>query len=322
MSNLYSRRQLLQHTTQLSASGLIAAAVAAPAAAHAQQAAGPPQVTVKYCLNTSTIRGQKKSLVEEVELVAAAGYDAIEPWIGEIQAHVASGQSTRDLRKRIADHGLSVASAIGFAQWIVDDDKARAEALESLKRDMDLVQQIGGTRIAAPPAGATSQADLSLERAAERYARVLELGREMGVTPQLEVWGFSQSLSRLSEVMYVAIAAGDPDACLLPDVYHLFKGGSDFDGLALIAGPAIHVMHLNDYPGDVPREQMQDKHRVYPGDGVAPLPQIIRQLSDNGFRGTYSLELFNPDYWQQPVEEVLARGLASMQAAVTAASRS
>jgi 2-keto-myo-inositol isomerase len=118
--------------------------------------------------------------------------------------------------------------------------------------------------------------------------------------------------------MYVAIESRHADACLLPDVYHLFKGGSDFGSLSLVHGSAIHVMHLNDYPGDVPRAEMQDKHRVYPGDGVAPLAQILRQLITNGFAGTLSLELFNPSYWQQPAAEVLATGLAKMKAAVDA----
>jgi 2-keto-myo-inositol isomerase len=275
---------------------------------------------IRYCLNTSTIRGHKRSLVEEVDLVAAAGYDGIEPWIGEIQAHLESGRSLPDLRQRLIDHNLKVESAIGFAPWIVDDETQRAAGLEVLKRDMDLVRQIGGSRIAAPPAGATDQADLDLDRAAERYAAALELGRSMGVTPQLEVWGFSQSLRRLSEVIYVAVAAAHDDACLLPDVYHLFKGGSDFRSLSLIGGSAIHVMHLNDYPGTVPRETMQDKDRVYPGEGIAPLDQIIRQLRANGFQGVFSLELFNPDYWQRPVEEILTVGLAKMQAAVAASS--
>ena len=236
--------------------------------------------------------------------------------MGEIEAHLESGGSLRELQQRLADANLTVESAIGFAQWIVDDDAQRAAGLETLKRDMDLVRQLGGTRIAAPPAGATDQADLNLDRAAERYAAALELGREMGVTPQLEVWGFSQSLRRLCDVIYVAVAAGHADACLLPDVYHLFKGGSDFRSLSLIGGSAIHVMHLNDYPGSMPSTTMQDRDRVSPGDGVAPLGEIIGHLTANGFRGVFSLELFNPQYWAQPVEEVLATGLAKMQAAV------
>jgi 2-keto-myo-inositol isomerase len=282
-------------------------------------AAAPAPTTlppVRYCLNTSTIQGQKLSLPEEVKLAAEAGYDAIEPWIREIQEYVASGKSLRDLHQQIVDAGLTVDSAIGFATWIVDDDARRAEGFETMKRDMDLLRQIGGTRIAAPPVGATDQSDLNLERAAQRYAELLALGRSMGVIPQLEVWGFSQSLGRLGEVVHVAVAAGDPDACLLPDVYHLFKGESDFRGLALLHGNAIRVMHLNDYPGDIPRDRIGDADRVYPGDGVAPLPHLIHQLRANGFAGTFSLELFNRQYWQQPAEVVARTGLEKMKASV------
>jgi sugar phosphate isomerase/epimerase len=278
-----------------------------------------PNRAIRYCLNTSTIRGHKRSLAEEIDLVSKAGYDGIEPWIGELEAYRESGASLHELQQRLSDTNLRVESAIGFAQWIVDDDAQRRAGLETLKRDMDLVRQLGGTRIAAPPAGATDQSDLDLDRAAERYAAVLEIGREMEVTPQLEVWGFSKALGRLCDVIYVAVAAGHEDACLLPDVYHLFKGGSDFRSLSLIGGSAVHVMHLNDYPDSTPREAMQDRDRVYPGDGAAPLGDIIGQLQANGFRGVFSLELFNPAYWEQPIEEVLATGLAKMKAAVNTA---
>jgi sugar phosphate isomerase/epimerase len=93
--------------------------------------------------------------VDEIEIAAKAGYGGIEPWIREIDAYVESGGSLNDLRKRIADLGLVVESAIGFAEWIVDDDARRAKGLEEARRTMDIVRQIGGTRIAAPPAGAT-----------------------------------------------------------------------------------------------------------------------------------------------------------------------
>src|SRR4051794_9291003 len=57
----------------------------------------------QYCFNTSTIRGQKLSLLEEIDIVAQAGYHAIEPWTNEIEAYVKQGGSLRDLKKRISD---------------------------------------------------------------------------------------------------------------------------------------------------------------------------------------------------------------------------
>ncbi len=270
-----------------------------------------------YCLNTSTIRGDRLGIVEKIEIAAKAGYKGLEPWIREIEEFVAAGESLRDLAKRIRDAGLSVESAIGFAEWIVDDDARRAKGCDEAKRNMDLVAQLGGSRLAAPPAGATDRADMNLFRVAERYRQLLELGDKMSVVPQVELWGFSKSLSRLGEVAFVAIESGHAKACVLTDVYHIYKGGSEITGLSLFRGPAMHVIHMNDYPADPPRETIKDEHRVYPGDGIAPLGTILRTLRDIGFRGMLSLELFNREYWKQDALVVAKTGLEKMRAAVT-----
>jgi sugar phosphate isomerase/epimerase len=268
----------------------------------------------------STVREQKLSVPEQVDLAAKAGYEAIEPWMGELHKYVEGGGSVADLKKRIADHGLAVASAIGFAEWIVDDDARRAAGLETAKRDMGLLASIGGTHIAAPPAGATREPKLDLFKAAERYRTLLEVGAAEGVIPQLEVWGFSANLSRLGETMLVATESKHPQACVLLDVYHLYKGGSDFAGLRLLCGAAMHCFHMNDYPAAPPRESIRDADRVYPGEGVAPLAQILRDLLATGFRGTLSLELFNPTYWKQDPLTVARTGLAKMKDAATKAA--
>lgn len=299
--------------------GLLASAaglMAAPALGSMSEQQDTKESPFSFCLNTSTIRGQKLSLVEEIDIAAKAGYDGIEPWIRKIDEYKASGGSLTDLSKRIKDHGLKVESAIGFAQWIVDDDKQRAKGLEQARRDMDTLKQIGGIRIAAPPAGATKEAGLNLFAAAERYAKLLELGDKMDVVPQVEVWGFSKSLSRLGETVFVAVESGHPKACVLPDVYHIFKGGSDFEGLNLLSGPTIQVFHMNDYPAEPPRKKMNDADRVYPGDGVAPVTKILNGLKSKGSPVALSLELFNKGYWEQDPLEVAKTGLAKMKASV------
>ncbi len=315
MSWSLDRRQLLA----TGGVGLASSLVTIPnSAAETATTAEPP---FRYCLNMSTIRdaaGQPRPIIEQVDIAIKAGYDAIEPWMREIQQYVEEGGSLKDLRRRIEDGGLTVESAIGFATWIVDDQQKRAEGLETAKRDMQLLQGIGGKRLAAPPVGATNQTDLNLFAAADRYRRLLELGDEMGVTPELELWGFSKSLSRLGELMFVAVESGHPAACVLPDVYHIYKGGSDFTGLNLIQGAAIQVFHINDYPADPPRETIGDADRVYPGDGIAPLSDILRMLRVNGSRCVLSLELFNREYWKQDPLVVAQTGLEKMRAAVHA----
>ncbi len=179
---------------------------------------------------------------------------------------------------------------------------------------MDLVQQIGGKRLAAPAAGATEVVTTDYLVVAERYHALLALGDHFGVVPQVEVWGFSKTLTRLGEAVMVAIESGHPQACVLPDVYHLYKGGSPFEGLKLLSGTSVHIFHMNDYPATPPRAAIKDSDRVYPGDGIAPLGDVLRTLQQIRFEGYLSIELFNPNYWQQDPLEVARTALAKLKA--------
>jgi len=316
--NNLSRRQLLASTGAAIGAALTTGCTAS-ASIKANTTSSDRKAPFTYCFNTSTIRGQKLSLDTEIETAAKAGYNAIEPWVHKIHEYAGSGGNLKDLRKRIADLGLTVESAISFFQWIVDDDSQRARGLEQAERDMDILAQIGGKRIAAPPAGATREPGLDLLKAAERYRTLLELGDKIGVVPQIEIWGSSKNLHRLGQSMFVVLESGHPNACLLPDVYHIYKGGSDFTGLKLLSSNAIHVFHLNDYPAKPPRETIGDRDRVMPGDGIAPLTQIIRDLHANRSQAVLSLELFNPNYWKQDPLTVAKIGLTKMKAAVNKA---
>ncbi|NND08550.1 MAG: sugar phosphate isomerase/epimerase [Saprospiraceae bacterium] len=269
-----------------------------------------------YCLNASTIRGQELGIVNELEIASEAGYDSMEIWVPGLQKYLDEGGKIDDLRKRIRDLGLTIEDAIGFAQWIVDDPNVRAAAIEQLKVEMDLLRRVGCKRIAAPPAGATKVPGLDLDAVAGRYYTVVELGEQMGVMPQLEVWGFSANLHKISQVMYVLAECGHPKARVLPDVYHLFKGGSDFDALKMIDPHMIEIFHMNDYPASPNREDMDDSYRVYTGDGIGPVEEVLRDLYAEGQTTVLSLELFNRDYWAQDPLEVAKTGLKKMKACV------
>lgn len=270
----------------------------------------------RYCLNTATLQGYKLSLSELIDVAAKAGYQAIEPWVNLIHAYVSAGGSLADVRKRIADLGLTVESAIAFPQWIVDDPAKRAHGLEQAKSDMAVVVEMGGKRIAAPPAGANNGPEIELLRIAERYRALLELGDQMGIVPELEFWGASANLRQLAQAVFVAMETGHPKACVLADMFHLYKGQSVLPGLRMLGSQAIQVFHMNDYPASPPRESITDKDRVYPGDGVAPLKQVLRDLHSMNPSLVLSLELFNPTYWKGNPLDTARTGLAKMKQVV------
>ena len=169
-----------------------------------------------YCLNTSTIMGQKPGLIGYLDIAAKAGYDGVELWIRDIQEYLAAGNSVTGLKKYISDSGLKFENAIGFAPWMVDDEEKRKSGMVQMEQEMEILASLGCARVAAPAAGVT--APLDLFKAGERYKALLDLGRKTGVMPQLEFWGAFPFFHHLGQVLMVAAVANDPYARIMPDV--------------------------------------------------------------------------------------------------------
>lgn len=293
---------------------LTAVAATASAAVVSQPSeAAPKPVSFIPCLNMSTIRGQKLGFVKELETASKAGFKAVEIWMDSYQEYLQKGGTTADARKILKDLGLSVEQAIGFAQWVSNDDVVRTKALEQLKREMGILAEIGCKRMAAPPSGEQNTPNFDLRKAAERYRAILELSDQTGVVPNLELWGFSKSFCRLSEVMYIAAESGHPSARLLLDVYHLYKGGSSLDSLMLVGKPAIELFHINDYPANPPRETIVDADRVHVGDGIAPVKRILEAIKRPDRPIVLSLELFNKAYYAQDALQVAKEGFQKVK---------
>ena len=268
-----------------------------------------PKGNFRYCLNTSTISGKNPGILKYIEIASEAGYDGIEVWIRDIKAYLDEGNSLASLKQYIDDRGINVENAIGFAPWI----SGGSSGMEQMKEEMEMLASIGGKRIAAPPAGVPADQSLDFFMAGEKYAEILELGRSTGVMPQLEFWGASPVMWHIGQALTVAASANDPDVRLLPDVYHMFRGGSGFDSLKMLNGSVIEIFHMNDYVGTIPRLEQTDADRVYPGDGVGPVKQVLRDLKSMGGVKVLSLELFNRKYWEEDPLLVAKTGLDKMR---------
>jgi 2-keto-myo-inositol isomerase len=261
-----------------------------------------------FCLNTSTISGQNPGLLKYIDIASEAGYDGVELWVRDVKQYLESGNSIQSLRNYISERRLKVESAIGFAPWMTGK-----EGFEQMRSEMKMMAGIGCSRIAAPPFGVPSDKPLDLVEAGQRYKELIDLGRETGVMPILEFWGGSKVLSHLGQAMMIAAVANDPDVRILADVYHLFRGNSGFDSLKMLNGNVIELFHMNDFVAAIPREQQKDADRVYPGDGAAPMVQILSDLKNMGGTKVLSLELFNETYWKQDPLLVARTGLKKMK---------
>ena len=296
----------------------------AAASAFAGKAAGQPSRTgmpggfkFTYCLNMSTIRGQNLGFIKELEIAAAAGFRSVEIWMDSMQQYLDKGGSVKGVKTRLDDLGLKVEDCISFNKWIVDDAAVRQKGQEQMKKEMDMLAQLGCKRMAATGMGTTDTDIPALDVIAERYRAILDMGEDYGIVPQIEMWGFLKNLQDVAEVLYVAMKSGHASARVLLDVFHLYRGHTSMETLSLMDPDAVEMFHMNDYPAGFPYQTITDADRIYPGDGIAPIKQTLKILLRN--RKTplvLSTELFNKAYYRQDALHVAKTSLAKMKVIV------
>ena len=314
MTSGFSRRDLLTTAGLVVRNGLVGGLTAGTAAAEPVRTKDKP---FGFSLNTSTIRGQELGIVREVEIAAQAGYDAIEPWMGTLDDYVKKGGSLKDLGKRIRDLGLTVESAIGFAQWIVDDEAARKSGLEQAQRDMETLiadrrQADRGaagwcTRQTRPRSGdgcGPLQGPARTRRPDGNYSR----GRSVGLLEDDEPTGGDGLRGDRKPPSESVRASGR-----VPPLQRRlgFRGAEAALGNG---GAGVSHQRLSRPSRAAKRSAM--RIASIPATAWRRLRRALRDLRLAGFRGFLSLELFNRDYWKQDALAVAKTGLEKMKAVV------
>ncbi len=264
----------------------------------------------KTALNASTLFPFDLDVKQQVRIAAEAGFEGIELWVKDLDAYLENGGTLHDLKTYIADTGMTLVNAIAFFKWADADETTREQGFRQAEREMRMLAELGCVAIAAPPYGDVE--GTTLEEMAAHFARLAQMARGIGIDPYLEFWGRAKKLSRLSEAIFVAIESGTPDVKILLDPFHMYTGGSDIYGLRYVNGANIGLVHVNDYPAVPTREQITDRDRVFPGEGIAPTRAFAGLLHDSGYSGYLSLELFVESFGGESALDVARRGKAAI----------
>ncbi|MCG2460079.1 sugar phosphate isomerase/epimerase [Flavobacteriaceae bacterium F89] len=293
-----SRRKAIQNSMLASVSVLGGQALmaSAPSSNSVNKREEKKKLPFGISLNTSTLIAYKLPVDQQIAMIAKTGFDGTELWMRDVKSFLQNGGSSSELREKLESGHVVLENMIAFSKWCSDDAEERKAALDLMHEEMSITANLGGKFIAAPVQGVKSWDCRNFDEYADRYNAILKLGDGTGVTPLIELWG-AGTLNKLGDCAQIVIATGNPNAAMLLDFYHLYRGGNSWDTLDCINGKKLPVIHMNDYPASPAREQLTDADRVLPGKGVCPYDKILPKLYDAGFRGALSVELFNKGYW-------------------------
>lgn len=262
----------------------------------------------RYCLNSSTI--MPTPILEKIRIAGECGYAGIELWHSDVDTHLAAGGSLAEIRHALADNRLEVPTTIFLKGWWDTVGDVYRRAMSEIERRLEQARELGaGYAIAGPPLG-----PVDFDVGAKNYGRLLEVGRRFGVKPVMEYLGFSEQVNTIEAALEVMNGSGQPDATIVLDPFHCFRGGGPLETIAKLPAERIAISHFNDAPAFPPRALQQDPDRVMPGDGVVDLRRYCKLLRQTGYNGWLSLELFNRSCWSQDPREVARIGLEKMRA--------
>ena len=258
------------------------------------------------CLNTSTIR--PTAIEDKIGIAQQVGYDGLELWIDDLDKYEDERGNLKELGKKIVNSGLFVQNIIGLWDCMPMNDIEFKDSLPATRERMRKASDIGSKYIAAIPV--PDREDFNFDTGIRRYKELLKIGRnDFGIIPAFEFVGFFKGINKLGEAAGIAIDTDDKDACLILDTFHLFRGGSGFNGIHHISPDFIANFHINDVSNEKLREELGDKDRIFPGDGIFPLEQLLKDLHSIGYKGPLSVELFNREHWRKDPLEIADLGL-------------
>jgi 2-keto-myo-inositol isomerase len=203
----------------------------------------------------------------------------------------------------------------GVALTVRADGRMDRTLIESdLRYRLQICQALGAPYLLAIPPRAPG---LETRRAIPGTRDALEVARDradrMGIRIAFEFLGFGDCPINTPDIATETVDRIDGIDLVLDSCHWHASGGQPLDGYPV---DRLALVHLNDAPLKAPRE-IEDADRVLPGEGVINLKALIQELRTGKYAGPWSLETFNPAYWERDPEDIARRGLAAIEALLT-----
>jgi sugar phosphate isomerase/epimerase/4-hydroxyphenylpyruvate dioxygenase-like putative hemolysin len=162
---------------------------------------------------------------------------------------------------------------------VLDIELARlspAENPDDFQRLLEAGAELGARHVI------TQLPDPDHHRKTDRFARLCELARPLGLTIDLEFPSWTETPD-LHTAVRVLRDAGQPNAGILVDLLHFARSGSSIAELRQLPREWFHFAHVCDAPPGVPATNEELIHtarfeRLFPGEGGIDIPGILGAL--------------------------------------------
>ncbi len=236
----------------------------------------------------------------DVQIASAAGYDVLEITATKLDKYL-QVHSLADARK-LLDAARLKAHAINSIERINSRDAlGRGELLARTRELSRFAHALDCPWIVVVPGPAPADAKWTTIRdhTVNALRAMSEMAAPFDVNLAFEFLGFPWcSVRTLAQAWEIVQRVDRANVGFVIDTCHFYAGGSTLDSIRAVDARQMAILHINDVEA-MPKEKIEDANRLFPGDGVIPLKEIIGAVRGIGFDGVASVEIFRPEYWQR-----------------------
>jgi len=258
------------------------------------------------CINQATT--MKADFTTAMDAYSRAGFRVVELWLNSVHPFLAK-ESVAVARRVMADCGLAPRSACCDCENLFFRGlPEREKKMEAFRAKLDLSARLGANRFVLCSGVSEEATPGDYEAAVPMLREIGELGRQFGIIIGVEFIRGARFLGCVETTANLLRKVGHPNLGVLVDTFHFYAGVSKLDDIAKLQPGEISWVHINDVPLK-PRELLDDKDRVYVGEGVMPLGDILGALA-KVYEGPVSFEVFQ--YVDQDPYAVAKRGFEGL----------
>ena len=248
---------------------------------------------------------KRSNLKTDLELVEKYGYDYIEIRLDMLNDYL-NCMKISDLSAFFQNSNVKPYALNAIEEMNFRDKTGLLEMTEQIKNACNIAEKIQNPYLIVVPSfrneavKGKSTADIE-ENSCEVLDKLADIAEGYGVKIAFEPVGFKDCAVRsMKQAWDIVKKVNRQSVGLVIDAFnvYLFNGLKDIDVLEEIDADKIFVFHVDDCEGNIPIDKLELKHRVWPGEGVIPLKDMIKTLIEKGYDRIASVELFNPDYWE------------------------
>lgn len=258
---------------------------------------------LKLALNGATT--MKADLATDIQAASAAGFDCLEIWAAKLRKFLKTNK-TADLNRILDDHQLEPYSINSIEHITFRDTGSHESLLKECEELCVIASEIDCPFVVVVPS--PLPAGVGRDQVIEESVRVLnELGEVADgydVSLAFEFLGQPDcSVPTLALADEIVQHLARKNVGLVIDSFHFYAGGSTIESIEALDPETLFIFHINDAE-DRPREELEDKHRLFPGLGILPLKEIVGALNRIEYDRVTSVEIFRPEYWERDPFEV------------------